>query len=121
MKMPRNDAFTPGGSALIGPRIGRTLVASISTPVSPTMDNGSDSETSTSAAKPRSASFRPEDVTAKYQMNMRYPGQNFSLTFDLQMNKGMRDLSFIDEGIRERALAAFNATSRSEFGTVAKY
>ena len=41
-------------------------------------------------------------------MNMRYPGQNWSLTFDIKVDRGLGDLSFVDDGIGARAIALFN-------------
>lgn len=64
------------------------------------------------------AGFSEETVTARYQMNMRYRGQNWSLTFDMQVNKGLRDLSFVDAGIGQRAVEAFNRRHMDEFGHV---
>ncbi len=54
-------------------------------------------------------------MTAKYQMNMRYPGQNFSLTFDIHVAKGIGDLSFIDADIGKRAIAQFNKRHMEEY------
>ena len=43
-----------------------------------------------STSAPRSyfsdANFSRQQVVAKYQLNMRYPGQNWSLTFDIKTN-----------------------------------
>jgi N-methylhydantoinase A len=64
------------------------------------------------------AGFARDQVIAKYQMNMRYPGQNWSLTFDIRTNGGLQDLSFIDSSIGPRAIAAFNARHMEEFGHV---
>jgi N-methylhydantoinase A len=62
--------------------------------------------------------FLPEQVVAKYQMKMRYPGQNWSLTFDFQTAKGERDMSFVNEGLGERAIKAFNERHTQEYGHV---
>jgi N-methylhydantoinase A len=64
------------------------------------------------------AGFSRNAVMARYQMNMRYPGQNWSLTFDIRTHVGLQDLSFIDAGIGPRAVAAFNARHMEEFGHV---
>src|SRR5262249_19149619 len=45
------------------------------------------------------ANFPEDRVAAKYQMRMRYRGQNFALTFDVRANKGLKDLSFVDSNI----------------------
>jgi len=64
------------------------------------------------------AGFSRAEVTARYQMNMRYPGQNWSLTFDIKTHSGLEDLSFIDAGIGPKAIAAFNKRHLEEFGHV---
>jgi len=64
------------------------------------------------------AGFPQESVTARYQMNMRYPGQNWSLTFDMQINPGLHDVSFVDDTLGPKAIAAFNKRHREEFGHV---
>ena len=64
------------------------------------------------------ARFPADQITAKYQMNMRYPGQNWALTFDLAVNKGLDDLSFIDESIGQRAIETFNERHTEEYGHI---
>jgi len=64
------------------------------------------------------AGFTPEDITAKYQINMRYRGQNFSLTFDIRINQGVQDLSFVDATLGALAVEAFNARHLEEYGHV---
>ena len=70
------------------------------------------------------AGFSRDSVTATYQMNMRYPGQNWSLTFDvktsigLNTNGGLQDLSFVDGAIGDQAIAAFNKRHMEEYGHV---
>jgi N-methylhydantoinase A len=64
------------------------------------------------------AGFSRDKVTAKYQMNMRYPGQNWALTFDIATNTGALDLSFADETLGERAIALFNKRHTEEYGHV---
>jgi N-methylhydantoinase A len=49
---------------------------------------------------------------------MRYPGQNWSLTFDICTNKGLQDLSFVTASIGPEAIAAFNERHMEEFGHV---
>jgi N-methylhydantoinase A len=61
------------------------------------------------------ASFAKSDVVANYQLNMRYPGQNFSLTFDVKADGRLHDLSFLDEGIGEKAIAMFNERHMAEY------
>ncbi|PLK27518.1 hydantoinase/oxoprolinase family protein [Novosphingobium sp. TH158] len=64
------------------------------------------------------AGFARESVLASYRVNMRYPGQNFSLTFDVAPEGALGDLSFIDEGLGGRAMAAFNARHMAEYNHV---
>lgn len=61
------------------------------------------------------ASFARDDVVASYQLNMRYPGQNFSLTFDVQSDGKLHDLAFLDETIGERAITLFNERHMAEY------
>ncbi|MDB5972194.1 MAG: hydantoinase/oxoprolinase family protein [Hydrocarboniphaga sp.] len=64
------------------------------------------------------ANFARDQVTAKYQMKMRYPGQNWSLTFDIKLNQGLHDLSFVDGSIGAAAIESFNTRHMEEFGHV---
>jgi N-methylhydantoinase A len=64
------------------------------------------------------ANFSNDQVTAKYQLNMRYRGQNWALTFDIQVSRGLRDLSFVDETLGQRAIEAFNKRHTEEYGHV---
>jgi N-methylhydantoinase A len=67
------------------------------------------------------ASFAKDDVVANYQLNMRYPGQNFSLTFDVTHDGKLGDLSFLDEGIREKAAALFNERHMAEYNHIREH
>jgi N-methylhydantoinase A len=64
------------------------------------------------------AGFPRGDVQARYQMKMRYPGQNWALTFDIFTCKGLEDLSFITDAISAQAIEAFNKRHIEEFGHV---
>lgn len=64
------------------------------------------------------AKFAANTVTAKYQMKMRYPGQNWSLAFDVKINHGLHDLAFINEALSAQAIASFNQRHTEEFGHV---
>jgi N-methylhydantoinase A len=64
------------------------------------------------------ASFAEDSVTASYQMNMRYPGQNWSLTFDVKTASGFGDLDFVDENIRAFAVESFNRRHMEEYGHI---
>ncbi len=65
--------------------------------------------------------FPLEKVTARYQMNMRYPGQNWSLTFDIQVALGLDDVSFVDAGIGQRSIALFNQRHMEEYGHIREH
>ena len=64
------------------------------------------------------ARFPADQVSAKYLMNMRYPGQNFALSFVVQVEKGLGDLTFIEDDLGARALQAFNARHMEEYGHI---
>jgi len=64
------------------------------------------------------AGFSTAQVTARYQMNMRYPGQNFSLTFNIKVIQGLEDPSFVDDTIGRRAIETFNRRHMEEYGHV---
>jgi len=67
------------------------------------------------------ASFTPGDIVANYQMNLRYAGQNFALTFDLNQNGKLHDLSFVDDNIGERAMALFNERHLAEYNHIREH
>ncbi|GAA0303970.1 hydantoinase/oxoprolinase family protein [Sphingomonas oligophenolica] len=67
------------------------------------------------------AGFEPGRIEARYQLNMRYPGQNFTLTFDVHHATGPDDLSFVDEALGEKAIAAFNARHMEEYGHIREH
>jgi N-methylhydantoinase A len=64
------------------------------------------------------ANVAADQVTVRYQLNTRYPGQNWPLTFDIAAKRGFHDLSFIDESIRDTAIAMFNDRHIAEFGYI---
>ena len=64
------------------------------------------------------ANFTPHQITARYQMNMRYPGQNFALTFDVHVSDGLGDLSFVNDEIAGRAIELFNQRHNEEYGHI---
>ncbi len=67
------------------------------------------------------ASFAKADVACDYQLNMRYPGQNFALTFNIHGAAKLGDLSFIDETLGARAIAAFNARHMEEYNHIREH
>ncbi len=64
------------------------------------------------------ASFAAEQVVACYQLNMRYAGQNFALTFDVQPDGILHDLSFVDDGLGARAIAMFDQRHMAEYNHI---
>lgn len=67
------------------------------------------------------ANFSADRITARYQMNMRYPGQNFALTFDIHVGQGLGGLGFIDGEIANRAIALFNRRHSEEYGHIREH
>ena len=67
------------------------------------------------------ANFSSDSVTARYQMNMRYPGQNFALTFTVSVEQGLGELTFIDDAIGQKAITAFNDKHMQEYGHIREY
>jgi N-methylhydantoinase A len=63
------------------------------------------------------AGFGAGDIEAAYQLNMRYPGQNFSLSFDVA-NAGIGDLAWLDDDLGARALEQFNERHIEEYGHI---
>ena len=64
------------------------------------------------------ANFATSDLIVTYQMNMRYRGQNFSLTFDIAQSHGGQGLDFVNDDLGRKALAAFNQRHMEEFGHI---
>lgn len=67
------------------------------------------------------AHFKPDEIIASYQLNMRYAGQNFALTFELNPNGKLHDLTFADDKIGERALAMFNERHLAEYNHIREH
>jgi N-methylhydantoinase A len=66
----------------------------------------------------RAANFPSDRVKARYRLNMRYPGQNWVLTFDVKVSDGLGDLSFVTDDIGRRAIESFNERHMQEYGHV---
>lgn len=64
------------------------------------------------------ANFPIDRIKATYQLNMRYRGQNWALSFDMHTGTGVDDFSFVDESLGARAIEAFNARHMDEFGHI---
>ncbi len=62
------------------------------------------------------AGIERDRIHARYQLNLRYVGQNWSLTLDVCERTGARDLSFIDDAVAGRMIEAFHAAHEAEYG-----
>jgi N-methylhydantoinase A len=62
------------------------------------------------------AGFGRDEVTARYQIEMRYPGQNWSLTVDMAERVGARDLSFAGDDLVAEAVQRFHDLHEAEYG-----
>ena len=60
--------------------------------------------------------FKRDEMTALYQINLRYPGQNFALTVDVREVKGARDLSFVDEAMFAAVIEGFHREHEACYG-----
>lgn len=67
------------------------------------------------------AGFKAEDMRVNYQLNMRYPGQNFSLSFDFASDVPLGDLSFVDEAFAAKAIDLFNARHMAEYNHIREH
>ncbi|HEY6132169.1 MAG TPA: hydantoinase/oxoprolinase family protein, partial [Halioglobus sp.] len=62
------------------------------------------------------AGFTRQDIRCRYQLNLRYPGQNWSLTVDAAERQGARDLSFANDDLVARMMARFHQLHFAEYG-----
>ena len=62
------------------------------------------------------AGFSRAEVTARYQVNLRYPGQNWSLAIDAAIQCGASDLSFASDALPGRVIELFHARHEDEYG-----
>ena len=62
------------------------------------------------------AGFQRDAITARYQLSLRYPGQNWALAVDVVENSGPRDLSFVDAALPERMIERFHQRHLDEYG-----
>jgi N-methylhydantoinase A len=60
--------------------------------------------------------FTRKDIRCQYQLNLRYPGQNWSLTVDATERSGPRDLSFVSDSLIEAMIARFHQLHFDEYG-----
>ncbi|HVH05348.1 MAG TPA: hydantoinase/oxoprolinase family protein [Myxococcota bacterium] len=57
-----------------------------------------------------------ERVTMRYALNLRYPGQNWSLAIPVAERRGARDLAFVDEALAAEAVRRFHERHEAEYG-----
>jgi N-methylhydantoinase A len=67
------------------------------------------------------AGFKSDGIVCNYQLNMRYPGQNFSLTFDFKADGKLDDLAFVDEGFGAKAIELFNQRHMAEYNHIREH
>jgi N-methylhydantoinase A len=63
-----------------------------------------------------SAGFARGEMRVRYQLNLRYPGQNWSLTVEAAEVQGTRDLGFVTEALRDRVVERFHVLHEAEYG-----
>ncbi|WP_240339090.1 hypothetical protein [Novosphingobium sp. BW1] len=68
----------------------------------------------------QAAGFAEDESTASWQLNMRYPGQNFALTFDVA-HGALSGLVWLDRDLGQKALALFNARHTQEYGHIREH
>ena len=64
------------------------------------------------------ANFGRVELKTVYQINLRYPGQNWPLTIELARQSGIPDFGFLGEDLAHLATAGFNALHQAEFGHI---
>jgi N-methylhydantoinase A len=62
------------------------------------------------------AGFGLGEITHRLQLNLRYPGQNWSLAIDVAERRGSDDLAFVGDALRDRAVADFHRRHEREYG-----
>jgi N-methylhydantoinase A len=62
------------------------------------------------------AGFARGDIAASYQLNLRYPGQNWALAIEVAEVRGARDLVFADDAMRGRVVERFHQRHEDEYG-----
>ncbi len=61
------------------------------------------------------ANVSRDQVHFLYQINMRYAGQNFAVSFAVHQCRGAQDFQFLQAGFADKALQAFNKRHMEEF------
>ncbi len=62
------------------------------------------------------AGFGPDACLSRLQLNLRYPGQNWSLTVDAHEAQGPVDWRFADEGLLPETIERFHRRHEAEYG-----
>lgn len=63
-----------------------------------------------------SAGFDRGQLTASYQLNLRYPGQNWSLSIEVASVRGPRDLGFVNADLKPQVIELFHRLHEAEYG-----
>ena len=63
-----------------------------------------------------SAGFSRSALTARYQVNLRYPGQNWSLSVEAATRRGARDLGFAGPALLGEVVERFHQRHEQEYG-----
>ena len=64
----------------------------------------------------QAAGFAPAEVRADFQMNIRYPGQNWSLTVDVASGSCDQEAGDLDAAGLEKTIARFHELHEEEYG-----
>jgi N-methylhydantoinase A len=62
------------------------------------------------------AGFARDAITARYQVNLRYPGQNWSLAVEAATRRGARDLAFAGPALVAEIVERFHQRHEQEYG-----
>jgi len=62
------------------------------------------------------AGFTREQLHCRYQVNLRYPGQNWSLTVNAIETDGARDLDFVNDALPRELARRFHELHQAEYG-----
>jgi N-methylhydantoinase A len=62
------------------------------------------------------AGFHRQDMLCRYQLNVRYPGQNWSLTVDAAAVQGAQDLSFTTDTLIAQMTERFHQLHYAQYG-----
>jgi N-methylhydantoinase A len=62
------------------------------------------------------AGFQRQDIHCAYQLNLRYPGQNWSLTVDAATVCGEQDLAFADDSLTTTMVERFHQLHHAQYG-----